>query len=256
MQRPRTPSKLSESLHRQLNSYALAASAARQDIRSLNCVTAISAAGVGLLAFAVPTEAKVVYTHAHQIISPDNPANLILNASGATDFRIYASPYHTTNGQGSGMWVVDLARGNGVEGKPGGHSYAYALRAGNRIGNGESFYGFWMAFRWCFSSKKSCSFFGPWANDGKGVKNRYLGLRFVTQGKMHYGWARLNDPAGLAGGTLTGYAYETIPNKSIIAGKTRGKDVITLEPASLGHLARGASAVSAWRRTNSVAASH
>ncbi len=46
---------------------------------------------------------------------------------------------------------------------------------------------------------------------------------------------------------LTGYAYETIPNKPIIAGKTHGKDVITLEPASLGHLARGASAIPAWR---------
>ncbi len=247
MQRPRIPSRISESLHQRLNSYALAASAARLDIRSLNCVTAISAAGVGLLAFAVPAEAKIVYTHAHQIVSPDNPANLILNASGATDFRIYASPYHTTNGQGSGLWVVDLARGNGVEGQRGGHSYAYALRAGNRIGSGKPFSGLWMAHRWCFSSRKSCSFFGPWANDGKGVKNRYLGLRFVTQGKTHYGWARLTVPPGSAAGTLTGYAYETIPNKSIIAGKTHGNDVITLEPASLGHLARGASAISAWR---------
>jgi hypothetical protein len=47
--------------------------------------------------------------------------------------------------------------------------------------------------------------------------------------------------------TLTGYAYETIPNKPIIAGKTKGPDVITLEPATLGHLAQGASGISAWR---------
>jgi len=48
--------------------------------------------------------------------------------------------------------------------------------------------------------------------------------------------------------TLTGYAYETIPNKPIIAGKTHGKDVITLQDASLGHLAAGASAILAWRQ--------
>ena len=39
--------------------------------------------------------------------------------------------------------------------------------------------------------------------------------------------------------TLTGYAYETIPNKPIIAGKTNGPDVITVEPTTLGSLALG-----------------
>jgi len=30
--------------------------------------------------------------------------------------------------------------------------------------------------------------------------------------------------------TLTGYAYETIPNKAIIAGKTKGLHVVTVQP--------------------------
>jgi hypothetical protein len=47
--------------------------------------------------------------------------------------------------------------------------------------------------------------------------------------------------------TLTGYAYETIPNKPIITGKIKGPDVITLEPATLGRLAQGASGISTWR---------
>ncbi len=34
----------------------------------------------------------------------------------------------------------------------------------------------------------------------------------------------------------TGYAYETEPNKPIITGKTKGPDVITLDPATLGTL--------------------
>jgi hypothetical protein len=38
---------------------------------------------------------------------------------------------------------------------------------------------------------------------------------------------------------LTGYAYETVPNKPIIAGKTKGPDVITMPAGSLGELARG-----------------
>ena len=46
---------------------------------------------------------------------------------------------------------------------------------------------------------------------------------------------------------LTGYAYETEPNTPIITGKIKGPDVITLDPATLGHLAGGASQIPAWR---------
>jgi hypothetical protein len=38
--------------------------------------------------------------------------------------------------------------------------------------------------------------------------------------------------------TLTGYAFETIPNKPIIAGKTCGPDVI-VKHGTLGELAAG-----------------
>jgi len=40
-------------------------------------------------------------------------------------------------------------------------------------------------------------------------------------------------------GTLTGYAYETVPDKPIIAGQITGSDVIAAEPATLGGLALG-----------------
>jgi hypothetical protein len=52
---------------------------------------------------------------------------------------------------------------------------------------------------------------------------------------------------GQIAATRTGYAYETIPNKPIITGKTKGPDVITLDPATLGHLAVGASQIPTWR---------
>jgi hypothetical protein len=49
---PRAPIKLADSVHQQLNMYALAA----------------GAAGVGALAFAEPVEARIVYTPAHRAI--------------------------------------------------------------------------------------------------------------------------------------------------------------------------------------------
>ena len=73
-------------------------------------------------------------------------------------------------------------------------------------------------------------------------------------GQVHYGWARVAVRRTGKGygknsiqATLTGYAYETIPNKPIVTGKTTGPDVITLDPGTLGHLAQGASGSSAWR---------
>jgi hypothetical protein len=86
---------------------------------------------------------------------------------------------------------------------------------------------------------------GPWVGKGKGVRNRYLGLKFVVHGKVHYGWARFSVTLAHhrqyddVSGTLTGYAYETVPNKPIIAGQITGPDVITVQPETLGRLARG-----------------
>ncbi len=61
---------------------------------------------------------------------------------------------------------------------------------------------------------------------------------------------------------LTGYAYETIPNKSIIAGKTHGADdaeqpapasltIPAEKPATLCWLALGAPGLSIWKREGS-----
>ena len=86
---------------------------------------------------------------------------------------------------------------------------------------------------------------GPWVGKGQGVRNPYLGLKFVIHGKIHYGWARVSVTLGHqrqyddVSGTLTGYAYETIPNKPIITGMTNGPDVITFRPDTLGGLAQG-----------------
>jgi hypothetical protein len=66
--------------------------------------------------------------------------------------------------------------------------------------------------------------------------------------------------------TLTGYAYETIPNRAIIAGKTKGPDDASVEesntastvpapePSTLGVLSLGSPGLSIWRREESTVA--
>jgi hypothetical protein len=235
MQRPRTPSKLSESLHRRLNSYALAA----------------SAAGVATLALANPAEAKIVYTKAHQQIPPNTQFNLDLNHDNITDFTLSNTYGFVSTFSVGGALAIVNASGNEVMGYCTStcrdYAFASALPAGMKIQLNRKFKAKNKLFMvGSFRVPTSTGFEGQWWN----VKNRYLGLQFAITGKTHYGWARLNVSCASykCTGLLTGYAYETMANKSIIAGKTHGKDVITVEPATLGHLAQGASGFSAWRR--------
>ena len=73
--RSRKPANLSESIHQQLNMYALAA----------------GAAGVSVLALAQPSEAEIKYTPTHVVIGKGGVSiyNLDLNHDGITDFTIH-----------------------------------------------------------------------------------------------------------------------------------------------------------------------
>lgn len=246
-----TPSQLSSKLNHRLNMYALAA----------------SAAGVSLLALAQPSEAKIVYTKTHQVIGANGVYALDLNHDGVVDFLIQQSGRF----EATYALFANAALGNAVEGGPiVGRSFAAALFRSAWIGPSQHFirgsrgeamarvvYGFTTSGRYVS---------GPWAY----VSNRYLGLKFRIDGKIHYGWARLS--VGIQGNvitaTLTGYAYETIPNRRLRAGNTQGTaDAGTAgadspnpaahapgpvspvpQPASLGSLALGAEGIPLWRR--------
>jgi hypothetical protein len=207
-------------------------------------MAAAAAAGVSLLALAPFAEAKIVYTQAHELISRSTP--LDLNHDGTVDFSFLQ--------RSSGSWTAGGVRlavsakspanriwGRGsVSGYQGKGVFADALRPGFRVGSNKSHLqrsnGLMAVF---FAGNYISDTLGQWLY----TKNRYLGLKFTIGGQVHYGWARLtvsmNSPFKVDA-TLTGYAYETIPNKPIITGKTKGPDVITLEPGSLGALAAGA----------------
>jgi hypothetical protein len=248
---PRKTANLSKSVSQQLNAYALVA----------------SAAGMGVLALSQPGEAKIVYTKTHRVIGLGQYYDLDLNHDGIADF-VLANTYFDPN-------FVVLASGlrrNVVAGR----TYflrAYALLAGAKIGPALPFL---RAGSMAVSDRNGLSdWSGYWVN----VSNRYLGLSFKLNGKTHYGWARLNVkwmPYHGFTAALTGYAYETIPNKPIIAGRTfeilpPTPDSLnpdhpapsasltnpipnTQQPASLGMLALGAPGLSIWRREELVSA--
>ncbi len=256
-QPPRTPSRLSDSVHHQLGQYALAA----------------SAAGVGVLALTQSAEAKIVYTATHRHVRLNRPWNVDLNGDGIVDFRIYRSTFWDYD-QTTGTFVSarGVSQPNGVRNRVAGLGYtgrtsggqsfyyisAYPLDAGRQVGAKLNFPNpsqavAFMAVRGGFQGIGAyCA--GKWNN----LKNRYLGLEFVIKGKTHYGWARVNEscnrvgPIGRCAVTvLTGYAYETVADKPIVAGKTKGPDATTVHPASLGQLAQGSAGLAARPRQES-----
>ena len=184
----------------------------------------LPAAGVSVLALAQLSEAEVMYTAVHHTISQGQEYALDLNHDGLTDFTIQnlfregtyqGRPYSFT------FQVQALpAAGNGVQ--IGYQSYlAAALPPGFQIGPSKH-----VKFRPEIMAEQfrifgTYYYFGSWLN----VSNRYLGIQLKINGDLHFGWVRLTVQSNLKRrlmATVTGYAYETVPNQPIIAGDTGG----------------------------------
>lgn len=190
-------------------------------------------AGMIMLAWAWPAEAKIIYTPANVSIDPTHPYSLDVNNDGLADFTIQQTndDIHSCK-QGAGyvdLLTVTPTQGNGEVISPTGYAYAAAMNKGVQVGPQRSFIseapmavvksGYFPILGKCYFLHYTL---GDWVN----VSKCYLGLSFQTNGETHYGWARLSVQAGYVyiTATLTGYAYETIPGQSILAGQTKGAE--------------------------------
>jgi len=242
--RVKTSLGLSRPTRQRLNMYALAA----------------GAAGVSLAALASPANAEIVYTPAHvSILGPRGFYKLDLNHDGVIDFTVANTTNYTTD---QAFWDL-FAKGppgNSIVGTFVGQGFpasARAFLAGAQIGPGKHFFPGAAKLASFYYGGGGNSSHGNWVN----VTNRYLGVKFQIGGQTHYGWARFTvkvtkSPINIFA-ELTGYAYETVPNMPIIAGKTSGDaaggipealNAPSRAPAALGILARGAPALAIWRR--------
>jgi hypothetical protein len=214
---------------------------------------AAGAASISLLA-APSAEAEIIYTPAHTTIGPHTSLLLDVNHDGVKDFLLTNWSYD----EAAHLGINKEATANGILG------HGAPLPAGLRIGPKGAFVGYASMATNVTESGESFSG-GQW----KHTTNRYLGLKFSINGETHYGWARLtvNAKDGIVA-TLTGYAYENVPNKPIMAGETSGPVAASLvspeempaasypsstyPSATLAMIARGADALAIWRRDHEV----
>ena len=178
------------------------------------------------------SSAEVVYTPVDQQIA--SSFYLDLNHDGINDF--YISSYDF-----SGVGEVNVfpqVAGNRIAATaqlcgPNNAGNAAALPPGKVIGPGVPF----LAQANCMVFDESERIDGPWQSS----KNRYLGFVFVIDGKEHFGWARIRMNIFSYNNTaaLEGFAYETIPNKPIVAGDKGQAEKASADSGTLGALAAG-----------------
>jgi hypothetical protein len=196
-----------------------------------------------------------------------------INHDGVYDFGIRSEGGCVSEQHGSICGIdIQLNASSYGKGKFMGTAAVSALHAGAKIGPSAQFNASGIIgsnfYRFFSGTVNPPNWFGPFANDGKGVRDRYIGLKFNIGPQAHYGWMRISVqiPNPLKPGftaIITGYAYETEPNTPIIAGqKTSADEKAELSPVplapnsvpvmTLGKLARGADGLALWRRDEEV----
>ena len=223
---------------------------ARIEGKLLVYASAAGAVCAGVALSALPAEGEIVFTPAHAFIATRHTLALDVNNDGIPDFTISNHAFRSVDLFGQTLRVLPTGTSQ-IAGFKGliNTLYASALAHGAVVGPKLSFKGYLMA-----ASGMEYGYAGQWQN----VTNRYLGLKFLINGQIHYGWARLTVTSGTGriNVQLTGYAYETIANRPIVAGQTTGTapeaPQAHANPAPqqtmLGMLALGAPALSLWRR--------
>jgi hypothetical protein len=255
----RGTSTLSSALEKNLSAYAIAA----------------GSAGVALLACAQSADAKVVITKVNIPVPVDRvPVQFDINGGGQMDFALsayalggctstsarakppIARPPLGCGGFNDELRVLPAQAANEVwqAGTSWGYNCAAALGRGARIDRLRAFAPGLMVMYGNVGSSEGhqvCLW------KGSTPAKPYLGVKFLDkEGQLHYGWVRVTN--NFISATITGYAYETIPNKPILAGAISEEDEAALmpsnpaaqisQPATLGHLALGATGLAAWRR--------
>jgi hypothetical protein len=182
-------------------------------------------AAASVAALVISARAEIVYTPVNVTINVDNQYHIDLNGDGIIDFTIrnHSSDQSCIGWPGYiGYDKLAAAHRKGNELVQANGIGAAALAGGVEVGQNQSFKGNglmaeyasgWIKeFGMCWNSPYS---WGNWI----GVDSAYLGVEFLINGELHYGWIACSG--GLTP-TVTGFAYETVAGQSIVTGQTSG----------------------------------
>ena len=196
-------------------------------------------AGTTLTA-AQTANAEVRFTPSNAVLQGYSGSFAIdLDHDGSADVTLIIRPVVCCSGYGSAPGLV--ASGDASNQIATRYRGADPLNRTARIEKGQPFHA------WAIMT--SAIGYGAW----QGGENKFLGVRFLINGNFHYGWigfrsVTLHYPVITA--NLAGWAYETEPNKSILAGDIGTAPPLTgvLHPTSMEILAAGHSGIDERRK--------
>jgi hypothetical protein len=202
------------------------------------------AAGATLVCSA-PTQAEVLFTPSSAFLRGVGKLDIDIDHDGSADFSLTIKMIHYST---HSLELALLAYGNHPS-----HQIvaqgasALALEKKTRIGGGRTFR--------AFTAMETAVYGGPWAD----VTNRFLGVRFLINGEVHYGWIGFREVRNFPmGARLAGWAYEAVPDKAILAGDTgTGASADSfISPTSLEILAAGHTAIDERRKRSAHDCDH
>ena len=168
-------------------------------------VLLIFAGFVCILSTTNSSQAEVIYKNVYVYMINQGSYGLDLNGDGITDYLLALDLKQYTCGYS--IKAVEVpGQGNGAEGTP-----PKPLTAGTPIGPNLAFY----------SGSQTIGYLtdncGSWASGGSFLhagQISYLGLKFLINGKIHYGWVQVQVYIVVFGPPklverVTGFAYET-----------------------------------------------
>ena len=173
--------------------------------------------------------AQIVYTD----VNPDTTFNtnggvyaLDLNNDGITDFNITFTTVAIS--QGTNRYITITPLGANKVGNDFSFPYPSALSLNTLIDSGS--------FSWLGSANQSLIsriWFTPpmgasvWQHRGNwnGATDKYIPLQLELGSQIFYGWARLDAATDAVSFTVKDYAYNSIPNQSILAGQTTTTEI-------------------------------
>jgi hypothetical protein len=241
----RQQQRLRSTLENRLRSYSRAAQGSSR---------AIAAAMASLLIGPQLSESQIVYTPLNEpliggqglFVHPidfnhDGTPELVIAQYGVDCYRSSG-----TFSLGTRLYAFAYASVQLLDIKEHFRTFALAEKLGKLIGPSDAFQPYFarMAYE---SFIRHNSSVGHNYKGGRWLPStdRYLGVKFVLGRETHYGWVRISVKTP-ALGIITGYAYESTPNKPIKAGfKTyadagsAGSDDSESVPLTLGILATG-----------------
>jgi hypothetical protein len=221
--RKRSVARLSRNLEKNLLAYAAAATG-------------------GLAAFAQPANAEIIYTPSNiPIAEPFDGGSMTqfdINNDGVSDFAFSNYSYFSHGLGAAYLKISPDITGNEIVGvlvKGQKEVSAAAMSAGVTLDSAANFQSAprGLVLGGVFLGSTGESHQGGFLN----VETAYLGLKFLVNGQVHFGWARIKfiSPGSYATASIAGYAYESVPNQPIVVGKTSGtaeKTQQNREPAS------------------------